>query len=141
MVMVNCIHFKGLWVTPFIKNRTGSGDFQMADGTKKMTDMMFTTGNFRFNLVKDLENAYVVELPYVNSSLTFTLVVPLKNDGLKKVVAAARIYDWSKLSTKLRKTKAEIFMPKFNATYKQFFSNIFKNVSYYHHRHHHYHHF
>jgi serine protease inhibitor len=129
MVLVNCIHFKGLWVTPFKKDQTAIGKFQLADGTTRMTDFMFTEGYFKLDVVEALENAFVVELPYVNSSLTFTLVVPQEVDGLGKVVAAARVYDWSKLSAKMQEQNIKVFMPKFNATFKQFLSNVMKNVS------------
>jgi serine protease inhibitor len=131
LIIINCIYFKGLWVKPFKKDATRRREFQLADGTKKMTDMMYIEGDFKFDQVKELEDAYVVELPYVKSSMTFTLVVPTtnENDRLKKLVAAARLYDWSKLSKKLSETQVEVLVPKFNATFKQFLNNVMKNVS------------
>jgi serpin B len=126
-VLVNCIYFKGRWAKPFDKNLTKSAEFKLADGSRKTTDIMLTTGFFQFASPEVFNGADIVELPYLNSTLTFTVVLPQEVDGLSKVVATARAYDWTKLPTKM--TKMNIYLPKFNATFKQFLNGPFKKVT------------
>jgi serpin B len=127
-VLVNCIYFKGLWLTPFNKNLTKSGEFQLADGTTKTVDFMFAKGEFKLAFLDEFVDAAIIELPYVNSTLTFTIVLPRQADGLGKVAETARTFDWTKLSSKLRKMKSEVTLPKFNATFKQYMNPALINV-------------
>ncbi|KAG5667551.1 hypothetical protein PVAND_015530 [Polypedilum vanderplanki] len=117
MILVNCIYFKGAWVNPFNKNNTEQMDFKLDKINTTKIDFMKIKTDFKYGAVDTLNGAKVVELPYVNSSVTLTLILPQEVDGLKNLITAARNYDWSKLSENLKNKKVLLIMPKFNATF------------------------
>ncbi|GIV65403.1 MAG: serine/threonine protein kinase [Bellilinea sp.] len=73
LVLVNAIYFKGAWVYPFDKESTRDAPFTLLDGSRVNVPMMY--------LAKDLlylrgKNYTVVRLPYRDSSMGMTILVP-----------------------------------------------------------------
>ncbi|KPL72366.1 hypothetical protein AC812_15810 [Bellilinea caldifistulae] len=73
LVLVNAIYFKGAWVYPFDKESTRDAPFTLLDGSRVNVPMMY--------LAKDLlylrgKNYTVVRLPYRDSPMGMTIIVP-----------------------------------------------------------------
>lgn len=77
MILVNAIYFKGSWEVPFDNEKTSKYEFKMADGSKKLIDMMIMTGKrFRYLHNPSELNVSVCALPYKGKQLSMTIILP-----------------------------------------------------------------
>ncbi|KAG5669125.1 hypothetical protein PVAND_017021 [Polypedilum vanderplanki] len=127
LVLVNCIYFKGTWVYQFDKSKISQGNFRINKTNSITVDYMYMTAPVNMGTVDALK-ATVIELPYVNTNLTLTIVLPLSGYSLKNLMKAARSYDWRKVSNMLYNQSVEVTIPKFNATLKQYLNNPLINM-------------
>ena len=82
LVLVNTIHFKGIWAKPFKPGKTYSADF-MAPAGKMKTPMMHIDDEFEY--FKD-DKCQAVRLPYSDKSeFSMLLVLPKENNDFSFV--------------------------------------------------------
>lgn len=82
MVLVNAIYFKGDWAKKFKNEHTHAEDFfQDETDAKFKVDMMTQTEKFKMGFDPQLETK-VLEMPYINNSLSMVILLPLKPEGL-----------------------------------------------------------
>ncbi|KAG5667552.1 hypothetical protein PVAND_015531 [Polypedilum vanderplanki] len=128
MILVNCIFFKGLWQFPFDKSYTFKSDFNIDNKNTIQVDYMYQENSFNFGYINALNDAQVLELPYANSKLTLTLILPQTIDGIKNLVKAAKNFDFTKLSNQLTNTSVIVSIPKFNTTFEQYLNSPLTNM-------------
>ncbi|KAG5667553.1 hypothetical protein PVAND_015532 [Polypedilum vanderplanki] len=119
-ILINCIYFKGIWVNQFNKNKTTEDDFMVNETYSIKIPFMKTKAKFKFGFINELNGSSVIELPYANSNLTLTIVLPSKDIDLNNLIQLSKNYDWKNLSNRLRNQTLSVEIPKFNATINQF---------------------
>ena len=68
LLLVNAIHFKSPWETPFEKEDTSAEAFHLSSGDSILVDMMFAADRYSFGTLDRL-NAQVVVIPYKASAV------------------------------------------------------------------------
>lgn len=82
LVLVNAIHFKGEWVSPFEKNSTKSQPFEPAPGKTITVDRMNKTGTY---VTRSTNEAESLELPCKGGDRGVHFILPKKRHGLAAV--------------------------------------------------------
>lgn len=131
--LVNVIYLKSRWVHPFLKNtdRRGSGklklDFFTNDTNSVRVEFMTVKEKFWFATLDDLD-ATAVRLDYVNSSLSFVIILPRSRIGLSTLESQLNNYDLSQITGQMKFLKGDVTIPKFKVQSDFSLSKIFKKV-------------
>lgn len=117
LVLVNAIYFKGNWASQFSEDKTHTTEFTLPGGERKNVAIMQQEGRFGY---KELEDAQVLELPYVGEQLSMFVVLPRDADGvsdLEDVLTEKNLRSWT---SNLPRVTVRVFLPKFNVTWGTF---------------------
>ncbi|XP_049948314.1 leukocyte elastase inhibitor A-like [Schistocerca serialis cubense] len=112
LVLVNAIYFKGLWDIPFKKDDMSPMPFHVSATQKKTVDMMKLKKHLMYTEAKQLE-AQVLKLDYKGSQLSMVILLPKKNNGLKKLEAKLASLNLADILYKMSLVKVEAYLPKF----------------------------
>lgn len=115
MILVNALHFKADWRSPFKAQRTSSKDFYLSDGTTKKVSMMEQTSHFEY---AEGDDCQVICLPYKGGEATaFAMYVVLPKEGtsLQKVLSTLNRKKWKSLS--FSSEKVHLQLPKWESDY------------------------
>ena len=110
LTLVNAIYLLADWDVAFEKSATYDQAFSLAPGKTRSTPMMHRTGGLRSAAV---DGARVVDLPYKGSSLSMTLIVPDKVDGLGAIEKTLSNDVLAKVDKALSTQRTEVTLPKF----------------------------
>ncbi|XP_077598624.1 plasminogen activator inhibitor 1 [Stigmatopora nigra] len=90
LVLLDALHFRGLWKVPFDPRLTRRRIFRAANGSATPVDMMTLTGRFNYGefSTADGEDYDVVELPYRGHTLSVFLASPFRADTPLSALAA-----------------------------------------------------
>src|SRR6185503_9563452 len=83
LVLTNAVWFYGSWQHPFSRRDTRDESFFLVDGTAVTVPFMFRHAEFLYRRGEDCQ---VIELPYDQSDLAFTVILP--DDGQFEAVEA-----------------------------------------------------
>ena len=116
MVLTNTIWFKGDWVTPFTKERTGDATFTKASGEKVTVPMMRGKESSFAYAENDLMQ--VVEMPYSGKRLCMTLLLPKapNTEALEKKLAPAFL---KQVLSSMNEEKVRVNLPRFKVETSQ----------------------
>ncbi|XP_049951528.1 serpin B6-like [Schistocerca serialis cubense] len=117
LVLVNAIYFKGLWNIPFKKDDTSPMPFHVSATQKKTVDMMKLKKNFMYTEAKQLQ-AQVLKLNYKGGQLSMVILLPKKNNGLKKLEAKLASLNLADILDEMYEVKVEVYLPKFKLEHK-----------------------
>ena len=115
MILVNALHFKADWRSPFKAQRTSNKDFYLSDGTTKKVSMMEQTSHFEY---AEGDDCQVICLPYKGGEATaFAMYVVLPKEGtsLRKVLSTLNRKKWKSLS--FSSEKVHLQLPKWESDY------------------------
>lgn len=113
-VLTNAIYFKGTWKFRFAKTDTHKASFQVAKDHQIQVSTMQQTGALRYTQVDD---AQLLELPYVGGHLSMVILLPTRLDGLaalEKKLVANDVQKW--MSGLHDEDEVEVYLPKFTFT-------------------------
>ncbi|KAK0132223.1 Plasminogen activator inhibitor 1 [Merluccius polli] len=116
MVVLNALHFQGLWKVPFNPKLTRERMFKCANGSSVPVPMMRLLNRFHYGefMSSDGVDYIVVEVPYEGDSLSMFLVQPFESDvpmsALTKELNSQRIRQWR---DELRNVKRQLVLPRF----------------------------
>uniref|UniRef100_A0A8D3A999 Plasminogen activator inhibitor 1 n=1 Tax=Scophthalmus maximus TaxID=52904 RepID=A0A8D3A999_SCOMX len=116
LVLLNALHFQGLWKVPFDPKFTQERMFHCANGSTVPVHMMRLTNYFNYGefVTPDGVDYDVIEVPYEGDSLSMLLVSPFEPEVPLSVLSAdvnsQRIQQWR---AELRKVKRQLAMPRF----------------------------
>jgi serpin B len=82
LVFVNTLYFKGQWASCFARRHTHEKPFRVSPERSGSVPMMWQAQVARY---AESETAQMVELPYVGSDLSMTVLLPRSPDGLKEL--------------------------------------------------------
>ncbi len=111
MVLVNAIHLKMPWESPFEKSFTKAGDFTRGDGTTVSADFMSQEAELGYY---EDDTAQVVSLPLVGRKLS--LVVALPKAGLADYEAGLTVASWKAAWEGRQVVPVALKLPKFSFT-------------------------
>ncbi|XP_061579052.1 probable serpin E3 [Cololabis saira] len=116
VALVNTVAFRGVWQKQFMSSHTQNLPFLLADGTAVKVPMMYQVAEVSFGQFRtagDLRYT-VLELPYLGRALSLQLVLPSDRKArlaaLEAQLSARQLASWD---TGLRRTKMDIFLPRF----------------------------
>lgn len=130
---VNVIYLKSKWLHPFLKNtnRRGSGklklDFFINDTNSVQVEFMTVKEKFWYATLDDLD-ATAVRLDYVNSSLSFVIILPRSRIGLSTLESQLNNYDMSRINNQMKFLKGDVAIPKFKIQSDFSLNEILKKV-------------
>ncbi|XP_070585739.1 plasminogen activator inhibitor 1 [Erythrolamprus reginae] len=91
LVLVNAVHFKGLWQLPFPASATRRRIFHKLDGSTVTVPMMEQTAEFHYGefSLPEMGDYDVIELPYQGGGLSMLIASPFQRDAPLSALAAA----------------------------------------------------
>ncbi|CAL8343006.1 unnamed protein product [Boreogadus saida] len=116
MALVNTVAFRGIWQKQFLFTNTQNLPFTLTDGSVVKVPMMYQATEVNFGQFRSAsEQRYtVVELPYLGRSLSLLLALPSDRktplSSLEAQLSPRQVASWD---TGLRRTKMDVFLPKF----------------------------
>jgi serpin B len=111
-VLANAIYFKGTWVEQFEEEQTKEEEFKVNDTTKVKVPMMGRTDSgATFNYAEN-EELQILEMLYEGDRLSMLVLLP-KEDSIELLEASLTIDLLTDLKGNLRKTRVDVFIPKF----------------------------
>ncbi|CAK6977216.1 plasminogen activator inhibitor 1 [Scomber scombrus] len=116
LVLLNALHFQGLWKVPFDPKLTQERMFHCANGSTVPVHMMRLTNRFNYGefVTADGVDYDVIEVPYEGDSLSMLLVSPFEPEvslsALSGDLSSQRIQQWR---AELRNVKRQLAMPRF----------------------------
>ena len=81
LLLINAIHFKGVWTSPFNKEVTMPATFWVTDEESREVPMMTRTSEMIYARLEEL-NSSMVELPFGNGRLVMQVLVPDERLGV-----------------------------------------------------------
>jgi serpin B len=125
LILTNAIYFKGLWASPFSREKTSKEEFHVSPTDRVQVDMMKQLGRFR---QFDDGTMQALELPYKGNSLAMVLFLPRAQDGLSQLessLTAAKIEGWL---SKFSSHRVDVSLPKFKLTAECELSNALSEL-------------
>ncbi|XP_077400944.1 plasminogen activator inhibitor 1 [Vanacampus margaritifer] len=116
LVLLNALHFQGLWKVPFDPKLTHERMFHCANGSTVPIHMMTLINRFNYGefVTANGVDYDVVEVPYESDSLSMLLVSPFEADVplsvLSDDLSSQRIRQWR---AELRSVRRQLTIPRF----------------------------
>ncbi|XP_026871399.2 plasminogen activator inhibitor 1 isoform X1 [Electrophorus electricus] len=117
LVLLNGLHFHGLWKMPFDPKLTEEMLFYQANGSAISVPMMRTTQKFNYGefITEDGVDYDVIEVPYEGDSLSMLLVSSFERDmplsALTKELSSSKLQEWRE---QLRNVNRQLVLPRFS---------------------------
>ncbi len=125
LVLTNAIYFKGKWASQFDKKATQEAPFKLTSTKTVSMPMMHRRDSFKYGTMDD---AQILELPYVGDELSMLIILPKAVDGLadvEKRLTPANLGGW--LSA-LRKQEVNVYLPRFTMTSQFQMNGVLKSM-------------
>ena len=113
LVLANALYFKANWASDFSSDATDEGTFSTLSGSSVSAQMMHKTTNLAY---ADGNGYVAVELPFVDSHVKMTLVLP--DEGSFDTVRDAFSSEWlATLDAQITSERVALALPKFEFTW------------------------
>ena len=113
LVLINALHFKGVWEKKFDKKKTAKGKFFLPSGERVMADMMVQEAEIPYAVLDDIGST-VVEIPYKGDRIVMQIVLPNDKSGLRGLEEKIESVDIADIFRQhQRNTLVRVKMPKF----------------------------
>ncbi|XP_053715915.1 plasminogen activator inhibitor 1 [Synchiropus splendidus] len=119
LILLNALHFQGLWKVPFDPKLTQERMFHCANGSSLPVHMMRLTNRFNYGEFVTAEGTDydVIEVPYEGDSLSMFLVSPFESEvplsTLSAELSSQKIPQWR---AEMRNVKRQLALPRFTLT-------------------------
>jgi serpin B len=116
-LLVNAVYFKGAWTNPFDPDKTRSGEFTLADGSKTVVEFMSAARMMNVTSSSSLGGASVVLLEYGDAtdfSAMFILPESPYDDSLGSVISGLVSTPMSELLDEMYPKSVQLKLPRFN---------------------------
>ena len=113
LVLVNAIYFKGDWESKFDKSKTTEAEFHVSDTETIKVPMMCDTTEFKYGLMRELDDTKILELPYKGGKLSMFILLPSKS--LADLESKLTVDHFNNLEKwfKMRRVKTNVMLPRF----------------------------
>jgi len=112
-VLLNAIYFKGIWASPFQKNRTFEASFVVSPDKQIRVPLMRQKDKFRILSEADFQ---IADIPYEGRNLSMVVILPRAVDGLAALEKQLSLQSLQGWLAKLDAGDAEeinLYLPKF----------------------------
>ncbi|KAM9827827.1 plasminogen activator inhibitor 1 [Neosynchiropus ocellatus] len=119
LILLNALHFQGLWKVPFDPKMTQERMFHCANGSSLPVHMMRLTNRFNYGefVTADGTDYDVIEVPYEGDFLSMFLVSPFDSEvplsTLSAELSSQKIHKWR---AEMRNVKRQLALPRFTLT-------------------------
>ncbi|HOK53644.1 MAG TPA: serpin family protein [Armatimonadota bacterium] len=114
LILVDAVHFDGVWMNEFNEALTKEGDFILSNGQKKRIPMMSNSTMLRYYRGQDFQ---MVRLPYGQDRMSMLIFLPDKNSDLETFISKLNIENWQKWRNGMQESQVLITMPRFEIEY------------------------
>lgn len=117
LVLLNALHFHGLWKMPFDPKLTVEQLFYTVNGSAVSVPMMKTLQKLNYGdfVTADGVDYDVIEVPYEQESLSMFLVTPFERDvplvALNQELTSSKIKQWR---NEMRRVNKQLAIPRFS---------------------------
>ncbi|XP_015930910.2 leukocyte elastase inhibitor-like isoform X1 [Parasteatoda tepidariorum] len=112
-VVTSTMHFKGVWLQPFLPQSTQRGPFFTTNLDYKFVDMMVTRDTFLYADSEELQCS-AIEMPYAGRSLTMVLMLPKnKAHGVQILSSSLTMSRLGNLTEDMFPREMVVVVPKF----------------------------
>ncbi|MFO0664950.1 MAG: serpin family protein [Polyangiaceae bacterium] len=111
LVITNAVYFKASWSAPFSPSSTLDQPFTDEAGKERLAPMMHKEGTLR---ASEIANAKLVELPYKDTDLVMTLLVPNDPKGLRQLEATLTADTFAAHVSTLSPKYTKLALPRFS---------------------------
>jgi serpin B len=118
MVLVNAVHLKLPWQSPFVPAQTANGTFTRGDGTQVTASFMNQTFSDGTAGYVETSDATVVSIPL--SAKQLSVVIAMPKGGLSSFVSSLTPATWSALTATTFSQNVVLSLPKFTFTSPSF---------------------
>ncbi|XP_041840796.1 plasminogen activator inhibitor 1 [Melanotaenia boesemani] len=131
LVLLNALHFQGIWKIPFDPRLSQERMFHCANGSDVPVHMMRLTHNFNYGefVTADGVDYDVIEVPYEGDSLSMLLVSPFEPEVPLSILTAGlssqMIRQWR---LELRNVRKQLAMPRFSLNSDLNLKNALRNM-------------
>jgi serpin B len=118
MVLVNAIHFKGLWTHQFKKEHTKKEPFWVSETESVEVDMMRMKEDVKYAKFQQELDAQAIELTYNHSDVSMIILLPNQKTGLANLEAKLDQIDLAELTSKMNQKEVNVYLPRFKIEFK-----------------------
>lgn len=115
-LLINALHFKGIWKKQFKKANTKKETFTNADGTNSEVLMMNQTDNFLYANYEDFD---VAEFQYGNASFSMVIILPNESKNLDESLKSLTYVNWEEWEKRSSSRKLQVKLPRFGINYEK----------------------
>ncbi|XP_035787846.1 antichymotrypsin-2-like [Anopheles albimanus] len=112
MVLVDAVHFKGIWSHQFQTVNTYPRPFWFSDTESRDVPMMYIQEYFAWISFEDQEFS-ALELTYSNSNVTMLVLVPVNREGLAALEERLPSINFINLRNEMKISEVKVYLPKF----------------------------
>lgn len=127
VILVNAIYFKGDWKFKFEKRHTKPDYFYIDESDRIRTDFMNAKNKFNYSYIAVLDVA-ALEMQYVDSNLSFLIVLPNKRTGLSTLEENVKNFGFNKIIDSLFLYEVIVKIPKFKIQFEINLNNVLMKV-------------
>ncbi|XP_076765560.1 leukocyte elastase inhibitor isoform X2 [Xylocopa sonorina] len=121
LVLINAIYFNGSWLRAFNTKNTKNRIFHVTKDQTKLVPTMFIKAEYSYGKIPQLK-AKFIEIPYMNTDIVMTVILPNEVDGLLDV---QNNFSWEVLANATRfNSDVKLYLPKFKIEFKMDLKNI-----------------
>ncbi|KAM6909106.1 plasminogen activator inhibitor 1 [Xenentodon cancila] len=131
LVLLNALHFQGLWKVPFDPKLTQERMFHCVNGSSVPVHMMRLTNSFNYGefVSRDGVDYDVIEVPYEGDSLSMLLVSPFEPEvplsTLSSDLSSQQIQQWR---SEMRNVKKQLAMPRFSLSSEENLKTVLQHM-------------
>ncbi|GFX55713.1 uncharacterized serpin-like protein TK1782 [Trichonephila clavipes] len=127
MVILNAVYFKGFWLEQFDENETILKYFNNKgeENNYKEVDTMHIKKKFMY---VEEETYKALQLPYKGGDIAMLILLPNLENGLKELESSLNSTFFQDLKHKMKETKVEVALPKFQLEYEKSLKECFKEL-------------
>lgn len=127
MVLLNAIHFKGLWKHKFQKQHTKDEDFYINESDSVKVPMMSIKERFRYAELPEFD-ATALEMPYEDTDLSMLVILPNSRTGMANLEQKLKDLSLNEISQKMHPTQVIVKFPKFKSEFSIELTETFKKL-------------
>ncbi len=125
LVLTNAIYFKGKWASRFDKKATQEAPFKLTPTKTASVPTMHRKDGFKYGTVDD---AQLLELPYVGDELSMLIVLPKAVDGLADLEKRLTPADLGNWLPALHQQEVNVYLPRFTMTSQFQMNDVLKSL-------------
>ncbi|XP_043264905.1 uncharacterized protein LOC122404748 [Colletes gigas] len=127
LMLVNAVHFKGLWKKRFNPELTKERPFYFNGNTIKNIPTMYTNGIYKFGELSNLKASFI-EIPYQGNGMSMVVILPNEVNGLFEVEKRLEGLNINDILNQGYERELHLYLPKFRIERKIDLNSVLKKL-------------